>query len=151
MPQPKHYQTSNKDDWETPWWMIEKLESMVGHQFEYDAACTAYNCKAKKPIGDGLVAPWPDKTFCNPPYGGAGGKTYFAWVAKALKTPHRAVLLVKANTDTRAFQLLLNDPRVQVWFVPGRIRFEIQGVPQGSPPFASAVAFINYDREICTN
>ena len=140
------YASSEKDYWETPWSIIYRIQDMTKREFDTDAASTADNKKAPCRLGDGLIEHWPDDTFCNPPYGRG---VYEKWLYKALETNNRAILLIKANTDSKAFQALLRAPNTQFWFVPGRIKFELNGEPVGcGATFSSCVVFFNYRNEL---
>ena len=140
------YQSSKKDYWETPWSLVRRIQAITNRLFSCDAASTEENKKAPKRLSDGLKEEWPHDTFCNPPYGRG---VYQRWIYKAMETDKRAVILIKANTDSKAFQMLLAAPNTQFWFVPGRVRFEIDGKGIGTcATFSSCVVFLNYRNEL---
>lgn len=53
--------------WRTPDWLYAYLEKLFG-RFVCDAASSVWNAKAPDRLEDGLKEPWPDRTFCNPPF-----------------------------------------------------------------------------------
>lgn len=63
--------TSNKDDWETPQDLFDKLNAFYG--FTLDACASPENAKCKKYYTkeqNSLVQDWNNDTiWCNPPYG----------------------------------------------------------------------------------
>lgn len=108
-------------------------------------------------LEDGLTGPWSFAdpglwTFCNPPYGRGLAK----WVEKAhvemsvYKNP--SVLLLPARTDTKYFHRWIWDcekqaprPGVEVRFLPGRIRFCVDGVAGDPAPFPSMLVVFRGD------
>lgn len=68
--------TSNKDDWETPQDLFDKLNAFYG--FTLDACASPENAKCKKYYTkeqNSLVQDWNNDTiWCNPPYGREIGK-----------------------------------------------------------------------------
>ena len=62
--------TSNKDDWETPQELFDKLNAI--YNFTLDTAASDENAKCKDYYTikeDGLKQKWSGRVFCNPPYG----------------------------------------------------------------------------------
>jgi hypothetical protein len=140
------YASSEKDYWETPPDLFRRIEDICGRSFLWDAASTLENKKTPARLIDGLVDEWPDMTYCNPPYGrGVYGK----WIEKALGCKGRAAILIKSNTDGIAFQSLLRAPNTQFWFVPKRVKFQLDGKPvKNGATFPSCVVFINFRNEL---
>lgn len=129
--------SSTRDDWPTPGWLFSELDREFG--FTLDAAASLENAKCPTYFTraqDGLAQPWaPHVVFCNPPY---GTRETGRWVAKAFEESERgttAVLLLPARTDTRWWHDYI-EPRVQVRFLRGRLKFEGAEHPA---PFPSAV------------
>ena len=84
---------------------------------------------------DGLGSSWPNKTFINPPYSDP-----LPWVKQAVAESRRGktiVLLLKADTSTRAFAELQNAGAHFLW-VNGRLKYKT-----GKPaPFPSMIAVL---------
>ena len=130
--------TSNKDDWETPQWLFDKLDAI--HHFTLDPCSTHENAKCERHYtveDDGLSKSWEGETvFCNPPYGRGIGE----WVKKcAEESAHaKVVMLIPARTDTAYFHAYIYH-KAKVTFLRGRLRFEVGGVASQSAPFPSMV------------
>lgn len=118
--------TSNKDDWETPQWLFDKLDAI--HHFTLDPCSTHENAKCERHYtveDDGLSKSWEGETvFCNPPYGRGIGE----WVKKcAEESAHaKVVMLIPARTDTAYFHDYIYH-KAKVTFLRGRLRFEVGG------------------------
>lgn len=112
-----------RDDWETPPRVFERIAERFG-PFALDAAALPCNAKVAPfytPDDDGLILPWLNPTFCNPPY----GRALPAWLKKAIREQARgitSVLLLPSNTDTAWFHDLVL-PYAALEFVRGRINF----------------------------
>lgn len=127
--------TSNRDDWETPQALFDKLDAV--HRFTLDPCSTHANAKCAKhytAAEDGLAQSWAgERVFCNPPYGRSIGE----WVRKCHEESSRAyvVALLPARTDTRWFhEHIYGHARIE--FLRGRLKFETNGVgghPRRSP------------------
>lgn len=135
--------SSNRDDWETPQSLFDALNGI--YDFTLDPCSTHENAKCERHYtreDDGLSKSWAgERVFCNPPYAAEGKK----WIAKCAEEAKRAMViaLLPARTDVRAFhQHIYNRPNVRMWFLRGRLKFELGGVAQSSAPFPSMlVAF----------
>ncbi len=128
--------SSNSDEYSTPMWIYEKLDSEF--RFTLDPCATEENHKCEKyftKTQDGLAQPWKqERVFCNPPYSEIG-----EWVKKAYKeTRHKNTLvcmLIPSRTDTKWFHDYILH-RAEIRFVKGRLKFGDGG---GSAPFPSMV------------
>lgn len=134
--------SSNKDDWATPWEIVEEYRAK-GFAFRLDPAAT--RATAKAPLcytkeENGLEQDWYpySPVFCNPPYGrGVTG----LWVKKAVDEMElgcTSVPLLPARTDNVWWHKYIWDrergrPRRhrEVDFRKGRIKFV--GAPHGAP------------------
>jgi len=133
--------SSDKDDWETPKELFNALEKEF--KFRLDPCCSINNCKC--PTGytkeaDGLTQDWtPFETiFMNPPYGRVIG----GWMKKAHETAQAGstvVCLVPARTDTAWFQDYCLDPKYEIRFIKGRLKFSNS---KNSAPFPSAIVIM---------
>ena len=87
----------------------------------------------------GLEHSWEGETvFCNPPY----GRNIGDWIRKASQEASKpdtlVVLLVPARTDTRWFQNHILH-RAEVRFLPGRLKYEVNGQAGEAAPFPSMI------------
>lgn len=130
--------TSNKDDWETPQALFEKLNKK--YNFTLDPCANDLNHKCDKYYTvkeDGLKQDWTGETvFCNPPY----GRNINAWVKKCAEESKHAtvVMLIPARTDTSYFHDYIYN-KAEIEFIRGRLKFEVGGVPGNSAPFPSMI------------
>lgn len=138
--------SSDKNYWETPQDLFDKLDSEF--HFTLDPCSTHENAKCEKHYtqeDDGLSKPWGgERVFCNPPY----GRDLKKWVRKAYQSiwhPNTVVvMLIPARTDTSWFQEYILH-RAEVRFLPGRVRFEINGEKRGASTFPSMVVVFRSD------
>lgn len=129
--------TSNTNEWSTPQWLFNELDSEF--HFTLDPCCTHENAKCRKHytiMEDGLSKSWGgESVFCNPPY----GRTIHKWVEKAWRESTKpntiVVLLIPARTDTRYFHDYILY-RSEIRFLRDRIDFNEIG---GRAPFPSMV------------
>ena len=131
--------SSKKMDWGTPQPLFDSLNAEF--RFTLDPCASDENHKCEKYFTEsqnGLSQDWgKERVFCNPPYGRSIGN----WVKKCAEHDDLAVMLIPARTDTKWFhEYIYNNPRVQIRFLPGRVKF--QGA-QNSAPFPSMVVIFN--------
>ena len=130
--------SSNKEDWETPQWLFNELDSV--YHFTLDPCSTHQNAKCKKHFTieeNGLIQSWKGETvFVNPPY----GRDIKKWVEKCFDESKHAkiVMLIPARTDTSYFHDWIYR-KAKIRFLRGRLKFEINGIPQNSAPFPSMI------------
>lgn len=126
--------SSEKDDWETP----QELFDYYNFQYDFtlDVAASAQNHKCKDYFtkeDDGLLKEWYGRVWCNPPYGREIGK----WVKKCAEYRGLSVMLIPARTDTKWFhEYILNNPRVEISFIRGRLHFNNS---KNAAPFPSMI------------
>ena len=120
-----------KQDMRTPRWLFERLSYCFG-PFALDAAASAENALCSKffdgstPNLDGLLAPWIDVTFCNPPFRDAG-----EWVRKAIaeaKRGARSVLIVPVGCSQSWWHEAA--AHATIFYPTKRISFDL---PDGTP------------------
>ena len=138
---------SEKDDWETPQSLFDKLHEHF--HFTLDAAASDSNHKLPRYYTketDGLAQDWGgERVFCNPPYGNVetGLWTQKCW-EEAQKPNTLVVLLIPARTDRKSFHdFIYNKPGVTVHFLKGRLKFEDRGQSVGTAPFPSMLCIFN--------
>lgn len=137
--------SSDSNEWETPRWLFDRLDQAF--HFTLDPCSTDANakCLGHFTIRDnGLALPWRGNVFVNPPYGREIGD----WVGKC-HHEHEAgganvMLLVPSRTDTAWFHDHIYGI-ASIRFLRGRLKFEVDGVPQGSAPFPSMLVGYGLD------
>ena len=129
--------SSNKDDWETPKDLFEKLNEEF--KFTLDPCCSNENKKCKKfytKKENGLLKDWKGETvYVNPPY----GKELPKWVKKCyeewLFNNTKIVMLIPARTDTKYFHEFIYH-KAKIRFIKGRLKFSNS---KNSAPFPSMI------------
>ena len=146
--------SSDKNYWETPQDLFDALHAEF--DFTLDAAASDENHKLPKYYtiqSDGLSQDWGgERVFCNPPYGSkeTGLWTEKCWI-EAQKPNTVCVLLIPARTDRKSFhQYIYNQPNVEIRFLPGRLKFELNGKKVGTAPFPSMVCVFR-SKEVMPN
>ena len=128
--------SSRTDLWETPQDFFEKLDKEF--HFTLDVCALPENAKCAAyytPEMNGLVQPWRGKCWCNPPYGRKIGE----WVKRAHNYAMEGittVMLLPARTDTQWFHDYILNPKREIRFIRGRLKF---GGAKNSAPFPSMV------------
>ena len=129
--------SSEKDDWETPQDLFDKLDDEF--HFTLDAASSDLNAKCEKHYtveDDGLSQSWAgNNVFLNPPY----GRNMKDWMRKAYEESQAenttVVVLVPARTDTAWFHDYVYG-KAELRFLRGRLKF---GGCENSAPFPSLI------------
>ncbi len=130
--------SSNTDQWSTPQWFFDELNSEF--HFTLDPCADEFNHKCERYFTkeqDGLIQSWEGEiVFCNPPYGREIGN----WVQKCFTEVHDggcvcAVMLIPARTDTQWFHKYIYR-KAEIRFLKGRLKF---GDSKNSAPFPSMV------------
>ena len=135
--------SSARDDWKTPRWLFDKLNTEF--QFTVDLCADDNNHLCEKYYtrkNDGLRADLTgERVFCNPPYGREVSK----WVKKCAEANALSVMLLAARTDTKMFhEYIYNKPNVEVRFLQGRLYFDDD---RGRAPFPSMVVIFRRAEE----
>ncbi len=134
MPVNKSMLSSRSDEWATPQYVFDLLDSEFG--FELDVCALPHNAKCAdyfSPAKDGLKQQWTGVCWMNPPYGRQIGD----WMKKAYESSlagATVVCLVPARTDTAWWHDYAT--RGEIRFVRGRLRF---GNADSCAPFPSAI------------
>jgi hypothetical protein len=119
-------------DIRTPKALLELVAHALGGKIALDAADTLQQTPALKhytgePGSDGLVEPWTDGTYCNPPY-----KDLKEWLSKACKeatTGSRIVVLCPVRPHRAWFRRAMREATSIVYLNP--LKFE--GFKQAFP------------------
>ena len=128
---------SEKDDWETPYWVFEVLDQHF--DFECDVAADDINSLCFNYFtreNSCLDQEWYCMNYMNPPY----GRGMDVFIKKAYEEYEKGaivVCLIPARTDTRYWHDYIF-PHATIRFLKGRVKFENGNKPQ-SAPFPSAV------------
>ena len=127
--------SSRTDQWSTPQWLFDLLDSEF--DIEWDVCATAANAKCERyytPEMDGLKQTWRGVCFMNPPY----GKEIARWIEKAYQSSllgATVVCLIPARTDTTYWHRFVTKAH-EIRFLKGRVRF---GDSASGAPFPSAI------------
>ena len=130
--------TSNKDNWQTPQWLFDKLNNHFN--FDLDVCADNLNFKIKKYYTENnscLDKDWELCNFMNPPYGREIGKfvkkAYDQWILNDCTT----VGILPARTDTKWFHDYIYN-YATILFIKGRLKFE-GGEKLAPAPFPSMI------------
>lgn len=152
-----YMKTAKSEEWETPQWLFDRLNNIF--HFQIDLACTPKNQKCKQGFYNNIEysvhltmeeARKPISFWCNPPY-----NDIYDWVSGCKKASEKdgkkdtVVMLIPASTEISAWHDFIWPYARYIIFLKGRLKFEIEGKPQGSAPKGSAlVVFSNRDYDI---
>lgn len=134
--------SSNKDDWETPHELFNKLDQEF--HFTIDVCANYDNKKCNRYYSkkdNGLLQDWTNETvWCNPPY----GRKISEWVKKAKESNATVVMLLPARTDTKWFHKYIYG-RAEIRFIKGRLKFVGS---KNSAPFPSMIVIFKKHRKM---
>ena len=128
--------SSKTDLWETPQILFDQLNNEF--HFNLDVCALPENTKCAAyytPEMNGLVKPWYENCWNNPPY----GRKIREWVKRAHNYAMEGittVMLLPARTDTQWFHDYILNPKREIRFIRGRLKF---GGAKNSAPFPSMV------------
>ena len=152
------------DEWETPQWLFDILNKEFC--FGIDACATEENCKVKKyteeysNVGSsGRIKSfymwdalnknnwWVDQNvFMNPPY----SRPYeFVKMAYSQSQHCTVVCLLKCDPSTKWWGIFWDyktqkpKPGIEIRYLPKRLKFELNGIPSSSAPFASVIVVMD--------
>lgn len=140
--------TSNNDCYETPQRLFDKLNEEF--RFTLDAAANEANAKCTNFFtveDDALSKTWSGNVFCNPPYGRKIRHFIEKAVEEAMTNNLLVVLLIPARVDTSYWHDFVFPFATDIRFLRGRLKFELNNVPQGAAPFPSAIVIYDYREE----
>ena len=109
----KNRNLNHKDDWKTPKWLYDKLD----REFDFDYDPCPLNSEF-----DGLVIPWGNRNFINPPY---SRKLKEEFIRKAYLESRKGklcVMLLPVSTSTKIFHDIIY-PNAEIRFIKGRVKF----------------------------
>lgn len=108
------------DHWRTPPHIYNALDAEF--HFDFDP------CPLHATF-DGLIIPWGQSNFVNPPYSRPGKSRFIHKAFAEWRLGKTCVLLIPSATSTEDFHNLIL-PHAEIRFVRGRIRFLL---PDGTP------------------
>ncbi|MCK4328763.1 adenine methyltransferase [candidate division WOR-3 bacterium] len=133
--------SSKTNEWETPQWFFDMLNTEF--HFTLDPCATEKNHKCNKYYtfkDSGLKHDWRnDIVFMNPPYGGNTA----SWIKKALEESIKGatvVCLIVSSTDRSYWHDYIFPFASQIRFIRGRLAF---GNAKSTAPFASAIVIFS--------
>lgn len=101
----EHYVRSTRQDWRTPLDLASDVR-LMWDGIALDPCCTENNLRAERfytEEDDGLVLPWEDRTWCNPPFSAVR-----FWVPKVLEEAAKGyrigLYLSATRTETECLQ-----------------------------------------------
>lgn len=128
--------TSNKDDWETPQTLFNKLDEEFN--FSIDLCANKINHKKDRyySISDSTFKhSWDNEIgFLNPPY----GRDIDRFIKKAYESKGIIVCLIPSRTDTKYWHNYVMKAK-EIRFIKGRLKFEDHGFATNPAPFPSAI------------
>jgi phage N-6-adenine-methyltransferase len=116
----KNRNLDHKDEWKTPDWFYNQLND----EFDFDFDPCPLTHDPITPENDGLLIPWGQRNFINPPY---SRKLKEAFAKKAIsesKLGKLCVMLLPVSTSTVLFHDFIQPNASEIRFVRGRIKFE---------------------------
>lgn len=133
--------SSQKEDWETPQWLFDKLDQEFHFTIDVCADITNNKCnRYYTELDNGLIQDWSNEiVWCNPPYGRKIGD----WVKKASEVDTTVVMLLPARTDTRWFHKYIYN-QAEIRFIKGRLKF---GNSINSAPFPSMIVIFGRKKD----
>lgn len=116
----KRRDLTHSDNWATPKDFYQKLND----EFNFDFDPCPLNAGAIAPKNDGLLIPWGERNYINPPY---SRKLKEAFVKRAIdeaRAGKLCVMLLPVSTSTALFHDFIQPKATEIRFVRGRISFE---------------------------
>lgn len=114
-------ETSIKDCWQTPPWLLELVNQFYGSRDQWFDPCPP------NPGFDGLSIKWPSNTYINPPF-----SQYKKWASHGRLQPLEQIWICHHDSSTERMQLLL--PGATLCLLFDRISFihPETGLPKGT-------------------
>lgn len=125
------------DEWETPQWLYDKLDSVFHFTLDPCASHENHKCEKYYTIEEnGLLQDWTSEVaFINPPY--SQTKLWAEKCSYEREKGVRIVLLIPSRTDTQYLQNYIFPHSNIICFIKGRLKF---GNQKNSAPFPSLLA-----------
>jgi phage N-6-adenine-methyltransferase len=131
---------SEKDDWETPYSLFEKINHLFDFDCDvcadqYNALCDNYFTKEFSCLANS----WYNLNYMNPPYGRGMDKFIKKAYIEYIDFGKMTIALVPSRTDTKWFHNYIYN-KAEIIFVKGRITFyTTDGRMPNAAPFPSMI------------
>lgn len=112
----------SNDERTTPLELFVVLETLYG-PFSLDVAARAHNSLLPLFCTDGLVEPWADRNWCNPPYSRGQLTRWMHKAAKEASAGKSSLCLIPAAVGTRWFLENVVELSARMVFLVGRVPF----------------------------
>lgn len=116
----KNRNLDHSDNWETPKELYDELNSEFG--FDFDPC--PINFGEITPDKNGLIIPWGDVNFINPPYSRKLKEAFVKRAVKEFKSGKTCVLLIPVSTSTALFHDYIQPNATEIRFLRGRVKFK---------------------------
>ena len=112
----KNRNLNNSDDWKTPKYLYDELNSEFN--FDFDP------CPFKHDMSwNGLEVEWGKINFVNPPYSRKSKEAFINKAYEEYKKGKTVVMLLPVSTSTKIFHDIIY-PNCEIRFLKGRVKFE---------------------------
>lgn len=117
----KNRNLKHSDNWATP----EKFFNELNAEFNFDFdPCPLNYDEVIPPEKDGLLIPWGDCNFINPPYSRDLKEKFVRKAIQESKEGKLCVMLLPVSTSTKLFHDHILPNASEIRFVKGRIKFK---------------------------
>lgn len=103
------------DNWETPEWLLNKIEDEFGTFFD---PCPL-NCDGSF---NGLETEWGGVNYINPPYNQKDKESFIRKAYEESKKGKLCIMLLPVSTSTKIFHEIIY-PNAEIRFLKGRVKF----------------------------
>ena len=111
---------SQKDDWETPRYVLDWIEQNIFKWQPYSDPCPLWH---DIELWDWLEIDRDDRNYCNPPYNITDKPKFVKKAYEEYLKWNLSVLLIPSTTETKWFHEYLA-PYAGIYFIKGRVKFK---------------------------
>ena len=115
----KNRNLEHSDNWETPEWLYEELNS----EFNFDFDPCPINLGEIPPEKDGLLINWGERNYINPPYSRELKESFIRKAYEESLKGKLCVMLLPVSTSTKIFHEIIY-PNAEIRFLKGRVKFK---------------------------
>ncbi|MDQ6968713.1 MAG: DNA N-6-adenine-methyltransferase [Mariprofundaceae bacterium] len=116
----KNRNLQNSDNWATPSYLYDELNS----EFDFDFDPCPINESAITPDNDGLIIDWGVRNFINPPYSRTLKEAFVKRAIEYSQGGALCVMLLPVSTSTVLFHDHIMPNAKDIRFLRGRVKFE---------------------------